>query len=122
MSLPAPRRQHPPLRLRLPSMKTHLSPELLEARIAPANFLISSTSLQVLDSAGVNAEDLPNEIAARTSVGATAAVLLAPGDKLFFDANHNSVVDATDPLVAQVNAGKAMVFVRDLNDDLVFDR
>jgi hypothetical protein len=49
-------------------------------------------------------------------------VLLIAGDKLFFDANRNNQIDATDPLFVQVDAGHAMVFMRDLNTDFVFDR
>ncbi len=103
-------------------MKTVYSPEPLESRIAPANFLVSATSLQVLDSTGITAEDLPNEVAARTNVDATVAVLMLAGDKLFFDTNRNNQIDKTDPLFVQVDAGASMVFMRDLNDDLVFDR
>jgi hypothetical protein len=103
-------------------MKRFISPEPLEARIAPAVFLVSATSPEIFDSSGNNAEDLPNEIAAQTNVGADAAILMITGDKLVFDANRNNQIDTTDPLFVQVDAGHAMVFLRDLNDDFVFDR
>src|SRR4029434_2389790 len=93
-------------------------PEILEVRIAPATFLVSPNSLIVTDQAGNDAQDLANEVQAATNDGANSAVLLATGDKLVFDSNRNGKIDKTDALLVQVNGGRAMVFLTDLNDNL----
>ncbi|MDB6151312.1 MAG: hypothetical protein JWQ44_2760, partial [Chthoniobacter sp.] len=103
-------------------MNPHCRIEPLEARIAPATFLVSASSLVVTDSLGVSAQNLPNESSAQIAAGSDAAVLLATGDKLVFDANNNHTIDVSDSLLVQVIQGQAMVFVTDRDGDLAFDR
>jgi hypothetical protein len=61
--------------------------EILETRIAPATFLVTSDALQILDAADADATGAPNEAAAEAISLSDAVVFLATGDKLFFDAN-----------------------------------
>jgi hypothetical protein len=108
-------------------IQTH-RPEPLEARIAPATFLVSAgtlvngDALNVTDEAGADAENLPNETTAAANAGADTALLLATNDKLVFDSNRNGKIDGTDALLVQVESGSAMVFLTDFDDNLVFSK
>ncbi len=65
--------------------------------------------------------DQPNEIKAAAAVrNVDAAFLQSMGDKLFFDSNNSGKSEASDLLLVQVNAGKAMVFLNDRDGDGVF--
>lgn len=85
--------------------------EPLETRIAPAVFFLSGTALTVEDAAGNDAENLPSETAARTTTGATKAVLLQAGDLLVFDEDNDNVRDSQERVLVEVTAGRAMVFL-----------
>ena len=115
----SPRRIHPKIKL---SMKNHTHPEILEARIAPATFLVSAVDLKVVDTATptVSAMNLANEINSTTTVGASIGFLAGATDKVFFDANRNGTFEASDLLLVQVDAGKAMIFFTDRDGDGVF--
>ena len=92
--------------------------ETLESRIAPARFFVSGTSLQIFDSAGV--EQL-GDAAAATAAGVTKALLLNPGDKVFYDLNGDHMVGAGDVKWMVVTAGQAMPFFNDVNASGQFD-
>src|SRR4051794_6786086 len=96
--------------------------EVLESRIAPALFFVSSVSLSVVDSHGHDAMDRPSETTANAVAGTDAALLLGRGDQLIFDANHNHRFDAGDRTLISVTAGGAMVFLHDTNGDHAFAR
>ncbi|MGB8166933.1 MAG: hypothetical protein WCF18_05540, partial [Chthoniobacteraceae bacterium] len=95
--------------------------EVLEARIAPAVFLVSSVDLKVLDfTAAVPVDAMTpasNETTANTNAGSAVAFLMNAGDELRWDANHNFLVDASDPVMVQVTTSKAMVFLTDRDSD-----
>ena len=91
--------------------------EALESRIAPARFFVSGTSLQIFDSAGI--EQLGD--AAATAAGVTKALLLNPGDKVFYDLNGDHMVGAGDVRWMVVTAGRAMTFFNDVNASGQFD-
>jgi hypothetical protein len=99
-----------------------LPPEILETRIAPATFLVSGTSLEVTDSAGLPAQDLPSELAAQVEADSDYAVLLQTGDKLVFDSNGNGEVDSSDAQLVNITAGQAMVFLTDFDGDVAFEQ
>ncbi len=95
-------------------------PEVLEARIAPAVFLVSPLSLEVHDDAGNSAQDLAGENAAQTGAGSGVALLLDQGDRLVFDVNHNGKADAKEVVMVSIVKGQAMVFLTDDNGDARF--
>ena len=101
-------------------MKTHRI-EILETRIAPASFLVTSDGLQILDSTSVDATLGANEAAAETVSLSDAVVLLATGDKLFFDTDGDRIADGSE-LILTVTTGKAMAFFDDRDSDLRFSR
>ena len=74
--------------------------EPLETRIAPASFFVSSVTNDVVTSAGVSAQDTVAEAQATTFLGVDKTVLLATGDKLVFDFNHNNLADGGHSLRA----------------------
>ena len=96
--------------------------EILEARIAPATFLVSSVELKVTNTA--NPAEVPDarEIFAAATTGASRAVFLAAGDKLVFDANANGLADAGESLLAKVAGGGALAFLFDADGNNAFSR
>lgn len=97
---------------------THSTPEILEDRIAPANFLVSPVALIVTDAAtGADAMDTTAETDSRITVASDIAVSLEPGDRLVFDKNFNGKLDKTDPVMVTVAAGHGMVLMNDLDHD-----
>jgi len=103
-------------------MNHHTHPEILETRIAPANFLVSPVTLGVTDATtGAFAMDTVQETNAASQTAADFAVLLQAGDKLVWDKNFNGKLDKTDPVMVTVTEGRAMVFLNDLDDDGGFD-
>ncbi len=102
-------------------MDSHGTIEVLESRIAPALFLVSSTALAISTAAGGSAQDSANETAAQNAALSGRAVLLSAGDALLYDANANQVIDGGDPLLFSVTSGKAMVFMTDLNHNGRFE-
>jgi len=96
--------------------------EILENRIAPATFLVTSTGLSILDSSGNDATGASNENAVEDLIfGNDAVVFLATGDKLYFDANGNLKADVKEILLT-VSTGNAMAIFTDLDRDLRFSR
>src|SRR4051794_35776252 len=98
------------------------SVEILESRIAPALFFVSSASLSVVDAHGNDAMNLANETTANSVAGTDVALLLGRGDQLVFDANHNHRLDARDSILISVTAGRAMAFLHDTDGDHAFGR
>ncbi len=102
---------------------TRLEP--LETRIAPASFFVSSITTEVFTAAGVSAQDdtatVGDELDARDFFGVDRAVLLATGDKLIFDYNHNNAADGADLTLVTVTGGQALAFLDDLDGDGHFD-
>ena len=92
--------------------------ETLESRIAPARFFVSGIALKIFDSAGV--EQL-GDAAAAAAAGVTKALLLNPGDKVFYDLNGDHMVGAGDVKWMVVTAGLAMTFFNDVNASGQFD-
>lgn len=92
----------------------HHSIEPLESRIAPAQlYFVQSNALNVLTAAGANADNIQEETDARLFAGSSAAVLLAAGDRLIFDANNDHIQNAGDTELVKVVGGSAMVFLTD---------
>src|SRR6188508_1935933 len=100
-------------------MKIQPRPEPLEARIAPATFLVSASELLVTDASipGVSVMDQPNETNSAGNVGVDFAFLMGATDQLVFDSNHNGNLDATDRRLVQIEAGNAMIFLNDRDGD-----
>lgn len=91
-----------------------IAPEVLETRIAPASFFLHGNNLTITDGTGTVVTNDAPELAAVAATGATRALLMNAGDKLFFDLNgDNDAGDAGDLLMATVSAGKAMLFFTD---------
>ena len=99
----------------------HSCIEILEARIAPATFLVSSVDLSVTNPANPAYTPSAAEISANAAAGASAAVFLVPGDRLVFDANHDGIAGASEPLLASVVSGKAYAFLYDADGDEIGD-
>ncbi len=101
-----------------PSLSSRAQIEPLESRFAPAVLFLSgaasgSSSLQILDASGNDAQDSPQEIAAKTTTHATAVVLLKAGDELIFDRNGNHLFDRGDLRLAEVTGGQGLFFFTD---------
>lgn len=100
----------------------HPSFESLEARIAPATFFLSGTSLAVSDAAGHDV----NRAEDASLAGANIAVLLRAGDVLVLDLDGDHVLDRSpspnpDPVLVKVTASQALVFVSAFSGDGRFD-
>ena len=96
-------------------MKTSVSScEILESRIAPAQFFLSHTAFDVVDKNGTSV----NDAAAARAVGADLAVFLATGDSVVLDANSNHRLDAGETVFAKVAGGRAVLFAKahDMNN------
>lgn len=93
--------------------------EILEARIAPATFLVSGADKTVfkLGTGDVTADNAT----ARTDSGADIAVLLSAGDSLVYDLNGDQLVSAGEPTLVKVAGGQAMAFFEDVNASNRFD-
>jgi hypothetical protein len=97
--------------------------EVLESRIAPSVFFVSgaasgATALKVYDSSG---HVVAGDTAAATTAGATAAILLHPGDSLVFDPDHNHRISAGDFTMVKDNAGDSLVFLTPFANPKAFD-
>jgi hypothetical protein len=90
--------------------------EALESRIAPAAFYVSGASLEIDNAAGVAQ---PGDTDA-ASAGATHALLLHAGDRLYFNPDGVVATHATDRIWVSVTAGNALVFFKDFNGDQRF--
>lgn len=87
--------------------------EDLEARIAPATFLISGGT--VVNEAGDDVTQAHHQEA--MDFAATKAALLKKGDLLVADINSNGVFDeGTDTPVAEIKGGAALVFFTDTDE------
>lgn len=96
-------------------MKTFISScEVLEIRIAPAQFFLSHTTFDVVDKNGTSV----NDAAAASAVGADLAVFLAKGDSAVLDTNGNHRLDRGEVVFAKVTGGSAVLFAKahDMNN------
>src|SRR5437867_178268 len=93
--------------------------ELLENRIAPAVFLVSSAGLTIKNLT-TNAA-ATGDAAAQTATGATFALLMVKGDSVAFDANGDGQMGRGDVKLLNVTAGSAMAFFTDANASSRFD-
>ncbi|HEV7403451.1 MAG TPA: hypothetical protein VGO11_11005 [Chthoniobacteraceae bacterium] len=91
--------------------------EVLEARIAPAAFYVSGTSLEIDNASGVAQG---GDSAAATAAGADKTILLHAGDRLYFNPDGVVGTHATDKLWVSVTASNALVFFKDINGDQRF--
>src|SRR6266851_5238931 len=90
--------------------------EILESRIAPATFLVSSTQLTITNAANP-AIPPPVNPAAAAAAGASAALFLNAGDSLVFDATADGKVGAGDVTLMSVKTGSAIAFLTDFSGD-----
>lgn len=88
--------------------------ELLEPRIAPANFFFSSTSFAVADASGADA----NNAMVAGQAGAGLALFLKAGDSLYFDSDGDGILNPqADARLMSVTGSSTYVFFSDLNGD-----